>query len=96
MSAVVLDVEIARREALFCSATQPSEKPDRLQVQESIAAMARTYGSRWCAARVAAEFGDHPETAAERMRWAREVVADIYPGRKGQLSRRPNEQEHAR
>jgi len=33
------------------------------------------FGPRGCAARMAQEFGDHPETAAARMRWARQLAA---------------------
>jgi hypothetical protein len=77
---MALDVNATRVEALFCSTVQPSEKPDGVQVAESIAAMARSYGTRWCAARVAQEFGDHPDTAVQRMVWARDLVAGIYRG----------------
>ena len=34
-------------------------------------------GAAGCAGRVAQEFGDHPETAAVRMRWARTAVAAL-------------------
>jgi hypothetical protein len=34
-----------------------------------------TYGGAGCAGLVAQEFGDHPEAAAARMRWARATVA---------------------
>jgi hypothetical protein len=78
---MALSVRDARAEALFCSSVQPSEKPDRVQVGESIAAMARTFGTRWCAARVAQAFGDHPELAAPRMVWARGLVDTTYPRR---------------
>ena len=40
-------------------------------------------GAAGCAERVAQEFGDHPETAAVRMRWARTAVTaleDLSPG----------------
>lgn len=93
---MVLSVEIARREALFASGLQPGDRPTAADVTQAVAATVRTLRSRGCAERVAQEFGDHPDTAAARMRWARQVVADIYPNRKGQLSRRLNEQERAR
>ncbi len=38
------------------------------------------YGAAGCAGRVAQEFGDHPESAAVRMRWAR-AAAVILEGR---------------
>lgn len=81
MSTVVLDVTAARAEALFCSQVQPSEKPGRVQVSESIAAQIRIRGSHGCACQVAREFGDHPETAVARMRWARQTVTAVYPKR---------------
>lgn len=81
MTAVVLNVRAVRAEALFCSHTQPSDKPGAEQVAESIAAMIRVHGSHGCACQVATAFGDHPDTAPERMRWARERVAATYPQR---------------
>lgn len=78
---MVLDVRVARVEALFCSTVQPSEHPDRFQVKESISAMIRVHGSHGCACQVAAAFGDHPDTAAARMRWARQTVTAVYPKR---------------
>ncbi len=67
-----------RSEALFASALQRSDRPHAEQVREAIAAAVRAYGTRGCAARVAQEFGDHPEVAVIRMRWAREVVDEIF------------------
>ena len=87
---MTLSVRDARVEALFCSTVQPGDKPGPGQVDASIAAMVRRYGSRTCAARVAQEFGEHPELAAPRMRWARDAVAMAYPQRpvrKGHPSR---------
>jgi hypothetical protein len=49
----------------------------RGQVRKAVAAAMRAYGGRGCAERVAQEFGDHPETAAARMRWARGVVGQV-------------------
>jgi hypothetical protein len=33
------------------------------------------FGPRGCAAQIAQEFGDHPEAAVARMRWARQLAA---------------------
>ena len=63
-------------EALFVSVLQRSARPSPGQVREAMAAAVRAYGGRGCAELVAQEFGDHPETAVERMRWAR-TVADL-------------------
>jgi hypothetical protein len=37
------------------------------------------YGGSGCAARVAQAFGEHPEAAVTRMRWARTLVARAIP-----------------
>jgi len=60
-------------DALFVLVLQGSDKPDVGQVRKALAAAVRAYGGG-CAQRVAPEFGDHPETAVARMRWARAVV----------------------
>ena len=67
-----------RADALFVSVLQGSEKPDAGQVRKAIAAAVRAYGDRGCAQRVAQEFGDHPETAAARMRWACAVAGQAF------------------
>ena len=57
-------------DALFASALQGSQAPVPAQIRQAIDAAVRAFGSSGCAGRVAQEFGDHPETAAARMRWA--------------------------
>ena len=76
--------------ALFVSGLQPSEEPSAQQVQEAVAAAVRRFGSRGCAGRVAQEFGEHPEAAAARMRWARQAVAGAFghPGLSGSVQGR--------
>jgi hypothetical protein len=61
----------ARADALFASALQRSDEPTARQVEQAIAEAIRAFGDLGCAARVAQEYGEHPETAASRMRWAR-------------------------
>lgn len=78
---MTIDVRAAQAEALFCSMVQPSDRPGPVQVDESIAAMARKYGTRNCRNIVAQEYGEHPEAAAQRMAWARYMVAVTYPPR---------------
>jgi hypothetical protein len=56
-------------EALFVSDLQPSECPSRQMVEETVTAMILRFGSDGCAAGVATEFGDHPESAVRRMCW---------------------------
>jgi hypothetical protein len=71
--------EAARAEALFASTLQPSESPSTDQVRHAIATALRRWGVRGCAARVAGEFGDQPDTAVARMCWARATVNRVYP-----------------
>ena len=65
-------------DALFVSVMQRSDEPSGDQVRKAIAAAVRAYGDRGCAERVAQEFGDHPETALSRMRWARAAVGAAF------------------
>lgn len=82
-----------RAAALFVSVLQRSDKPTPSQVRQAVRAATRAYGAGGCAARVAHEFGEHPETAARRMRWARMAVLGAFsrpvsPGHGGQPARR--------
>jgi hypothetical protein len=72
------DTSTVRADALFVSVLQGSDRPDAGQVRKAIAAAVRAYGGRGCAQRVAQEFGDHPETAVARMRWARAVAGEVF------------------
>ena len=65
-------------DALFVSAVQRSDEPRRDQVRKAVAAAVRAYGDQGCAERVAQEFGDHPEAAVSRMRWARAAVDEAF------------------
>ena len=65
-------------EALFVSVLQRSDRPSPGQVLKAVAAAVCAYGGRGCAELVAQEFGDHPETAVERMRWARVVAGEVF------------------
>jgi hypothetical protein len=67
----------AQCEALFVSALQRSEAPSAGLVAREISRMLRELGTDGCACRVAQEFGDHPESARDRMRWARQAVASL-------------------
>lgn len=69
----------ARAEALFTSQFPVGSAPEFGAVQAAIIRAVRIYGgTRGCAAEVAAAYGEHPETAAPRMRWARAVVEQTY------------------
>jgi hypothetical protein len=73
-----LSINAVRSEALFVSAMQRSDGPSVGQVQQAIARAVREFGTRGCAERVAQEFGDHPEIAVSRMRWARQAVDEAF------------------
>ena len=73
-----LSISAVRADALFVSALQRSEELSTGQVRQAVAAAVRAFGSRGCAERVAQEFGDHPDTAVPRMRWARMVEANAF------------------
>src|SRR2546429_832807 len=75
-----LSIDTARADALFASALQISDAPSAVQVKQAIDAATRTLGDLGCVARVAQEFGEHPEAAVTRMRWAREEVACVFDG----------------
>ena len=64
-------------DALFVSALQCSQAPTTDQVRQAIHTAVGAFGYSGCAGIVAQEFGDHPETAAARMRWARETLAGL-------------------
>jgi hypothetical protein len=66
----------SRAEALFTSTLQRSDRPTTRQIRDAITASLRVHGgSSGCAAALAAEYGEHPETASARMRWALSLAA---------------------
>jgi hypothetical protein len=73
-----LSINDVRSEALFVSDLQRSDNPAPGEIQEAVMRAIRAFGSRGCAARAAQEFGDHPDTAVVRMRWARRLVAEAF------------------
>ena len=79
MSTVSRGRTAARAEALFASDVQPTFSLEPEQVAEAVrSTLRRLHGVRGCAEAVAAEFGEHPETAAPRMRWALETIERAY------------------
>ena len=85
-----LSIPAFQADALFASAVQRCDEPDSDQVRQAIAAAIRAFGSIGCAERVAQEFGDHPETAVVRMRWARFVIGEAFPDRAPKPGPRPD------
>jgi hypothetical protein len=68
----------ARAAALFVSDLSATVRPTDAEAEAAIEHALRTHGgSRGCAADVAAVYGDYPELAVPRMRWARSVVASL-------------------
>ena len=68
----------ALADALFTSDLSARCEHTRIEVVTAIRHAIGTHaGIGGCAAEVAAEYGEHPETAARRMRWAHAVVDGI-------------------
>ena len=70
----------ARADALFTSLLSSASQPlSTDEVTTAIRCAVRAHGGiRGCAVEIAGEFGDHPETAVTRMRWALRVVEAAY------------------
>jgi hypothetical protein len=80
----------ARATALFASDLPAGSRPSALVVDAAIArAVRQCGGTRGCVARMAAAYGDYPETAAPRMCWARGVVETAYRAQHQQRDREP-------
>jgi hypothetical protein len=65
------------RYALFASALQQSDQPSAQLVTAAIDAAIAQFGLTGCVSRMAEEYGDHPETASERMRWAGQITGGL-------------------
>jgi hypothetical protein len=65
-------------QALFVSSLQPSDHPTAEQLAVAIReVLRRCGGEHGCASVCAREYGDHPDTATERMRWAIATSRDL-------------------
>jgi hypothetical protein len=71
--------EAVRAEALFASTLQSCTPASPEQVRRAVATTLRQLGIRGCAAQMAGEFGDHPNTAVARMSWALATINAVYP-----------------
>lgn len=67
----------ARCTALFASGLQRSDAQAGDAVAAAVRLAVSQFGVRGCAARMAQEFGDHPEAAIDRMRWIRQLVGTL-------------------
>src|SRR5215469_3550850 len=65
-------------DAVFVSGLQRRDELSAGQVRQAAGTAIWTFGCSGCAGRVAQEFGDHPETAVTRMRWARAVARNVF------------------
>ena len=73
-----LDLDHVRTEALFVSDVQRSEHPTEDLIRTTVSATVDRLGESGCAALVAQEFGEHPDCALGRMRWARHAVHEAF------------------
>ena len=78
-----LNVNQARCEALFASGLQRSDTLTDSALTEVISRTVRQLGLGGCISLMAQEFGDHPEAAAERMRWVRQLADEAFAPRAG-------------
>ena len=74
-TATQLDLTGVRCPALFCSGLQPSDAPTGGMIATAISRAVQQFGVGGCAGQMAQEFGDHPDAAATRMRWVRQLLA---------------------
>jgi hypothetical protein len=72
------DTDSARCAALFVWVQQRRDLNGGETVRTAINRAIRDFGVDGCTARVAEEFGDHPDTAVARMRWVRAVIAQTF------------------
>lgn len=72
----------ARAAALFASDLPTGTRPARSAINTVIASSVHACGgTRGCVAMMAAAYGDYPETAAPRMRWALSLASmALAPG----------------
>jgi hypothetical protein len=84
------DMNRACCQALFSSTLQPSDAPTAGMVAAAISRAMQQFGIGGCADRMAQEFGDHPDAAATRMRWVRQLIT---PGPQPSSRRRRHERD---
>jgi hypothetical protein len=69
-----LNVNNARCAALFASGLRRSDATAADELTNWVSDAVRRFGVAGCVSRMAQEFGDHPEAAARRMRWIRQLI----------------------
>jgi len=73
-----LDLDDVRTEALFVSDVQRSQHLTADLIRAAVSATMDRLGETGCAALVAQEFGEHPDCALGRMRWARRAARQAF------------------
>jgi hypothetical protein len=71
-------IDEVRSEALFVSDLQSSQQPTAELIRAAVDAMVGRLGVARCAELVAEEFGEHPDCALSRMRWARSAIQAAF------------------
>jgi hypothetical protein len=84
-----LNMNQARCEALFASELQRSDALTAVALTEMIGHTMQRLGRDGCISLMAQEFGDHPEQAAERMRWLRQLIGEVFARPAVSLAQRP-------
>ncbi len=72
-------LDAVRTEALFASDVQRSQQPTPELIRAAVSATVDRLGEARCAEVVAQEFGEHPDCALGRMRWARTEITAAFP-----------------
>ena len=67
-----------RTEALFVSHVQRSQQLSPELIRDAVFTTVDRLGETGCAELVAQEFGEHPDCAPVRMRWARLAVRSAF------------------
>jgi hypothetical protein len=75
MTVMIQDV---RSEALFVSHLQRSQQPTPESIRAVVLDTVGRLGEARCAELVAEEFGEHPDCALGRMRWARTAALSAF------------------
>ena len=84
-----LNLNQARSEALFASGWQRSDALTPVALTEMIGHTMQRLGRDGCISLMAQEFGDHPEESAERMRWLRQLIGEVFARPALSLGQRP-------
>src|SRR5258708_38546823 len=71
------DVPDVQCEALFASSLQATDAISPEVATTEIRRTIQQLGPEGCATRMAQEFGDHPEEARDRLRWARRLASGL-------------------